>query len=104
MEPDDPCNAYEWSVIFLLMLILALVFVIIEGHAMFKRRKDLFSGFDIGILFLFACTIIQFGPVTSDILHSGHGFTLYTQSSCKLLHYTTSVSYTHLTLPTTPYV
>ena len=38
-----------------------------------------------------ACTIIQFGPVTSDILHTGnHGITsYYTQSSCKLMHYTT---------------
>ena len=40
-EPDDPCNSYEWSVLFLLMLILALTFITIEGVAMFRRRKSI---------------------------------------------------------------
>ena len=53
VEPDDPCNSHEWSVIFLLILILASILIIIEGCAMFKRRTDLFSGFDIGSIFLF---------------------------------------------------
>ena len=41
VEPDDPCNSYEWSVLFLLMLILALTFITIEGVAMFRRRKSI---------------------------------------------------------------
>ena len=53
VEPDDPCNSYEWSVMFLLILILASILITIEGCAMFKRRTDLFSGFDIGSIFLF---------------------------------------------------
>ena len=40
IEPDDPCNNYEWSVMFLLMLILALTFITIESLAMFRRRKS----------------------------------------------------------------
>ena len=44
----------------------------------------------LGIHFLFASTIIQFGPVTSDVLHTKNGIgSSYTQSGCKLLHYTT---------------
>ena len=43
VEPDDPCNNYEWSVLFLLMLILALTFITIESVAMFRRRKSLQS-------------------------------------------------------------
>ena len=48
VDPDDPCNNYEWSVVFLLMLILASLFILLEGYTMFKRRRDLFSGFDLG--------------------------------------------------------
>jgi len=77
-------------VVFLLMLILASLFISLEGYTMFKRRRDLFSGFDLGIHFLFASTIIQFGPVISDVLHTKNGVgSSYTQSGCKLLHYTT---------------
>ena len=44
----------------------------------------------LGVHFLFASTIIQFGPVTSDVLHTKNGVgSSYTQSGCKLLHYTT---------------
>ena len=44
----------------------------------------------LGVHFLFASTIIQFGPVTSDVLHTKNGIgSSYTQSGCKLLHYTT---------------
>lgn len=89
IEPDDPCNNYEWSVMFLLMLILALTFITIESLAMFRRRKNLLSGFDIGVIFLFSCTIIQFGPITSDILHNVGKDSHYTQSGCKVFHYTT---------------
>ena len=44
----------------------------------------------LGVHFLFASTITQFGPVTSDVLHTKNGVgSSYTQSGCKLLHYTT---------------
>ena len=52
VDPDDPCNNYEWSVVFLLMLILASLFISLEGYTMFKRRRDLFSGFDLGKLMI----------------------------------------------------
>lgn len=88
VEPDDPCHSYTWSIFFLLALVIAILLIIVECHALFKRRQELFSGFDIGLLFLFACTIIQFGPKMSNVIHEGHGYKSYTQSGCKLLHYT----------------
>lgn len=87
-EPDDPCNSFEWSIIFFLILVLALVFIGLEAHCLYKRRSELFSGFDIGAIFLFVCTIIQFGPMTSHLLQAGHDFRSFTQSGCKLIHYT----------------
>ena len=50
VDPDDPCNNYEWSVMFLLMLIMASLFIALEVYTMLKRRMDLFSGFDLGKL------------------------------------------------------
>lgn len=87
-DPDDPCNRYGWSVVYLIILALALLLICLAGFAMYRRRDDRISGFDIGILFLFACTIIQFGPRLSTVLHLGHGISHYSQSGCKLLHYT----------------
>ena len=70
VEPDDPCNSYTWGILFLLVLVSAIILIIVECIALFKRRGDLFSGFDIGIIFLFTCTVIQFGNVkyTPDFL------------------------------------
>ena len=61
VEPDDPCNSYEWSIIFLLVLIIASFLIVAECFSMFKRRCELLSGFDILMIFFFVCTIIQFG-------------------------------------------
>lgn len=85
---DDPCNNYEWSLVFFIILILSLMLICLEFYALFKRRSDLFSGFDIAIIFSFACTVIQFGPELTQLLHAGHDVAFYTQSGCKLLHYT----------------
>lgn len=48
IEPDDPCNSYQWSIVFLLILIMATVLVIFQCFVMYRRRQDLFSAFDIG--------------------------------------------------------
>jgi hypothetical protein len=88
IEPEDPCNSYEWSIIYILVLLIAAIVIVIQTYAMFRRRSELFSGFDIGIIAFFICTIIQFGPMTSQVLHAGHHVQYYTQSGCKILHYT----------------
>ena len=67
VEPDDPCNSYEWSILFLLVLIIATILIVVECFSLFKRRGELLSGFDILITFFFVCTIIQFGKYQSII-------------------------------------
>ena len=42
----------------------------------------------IAYIFLALCILIQFGPMTTQILYAGHGLTNFTQSGCKFSHYT----------------
>ncbi len=88
IDPEDPCNSFEWSIVFLLILIIASAIILLECHTLFRRRSEFFSALDIGMLFLFTCTILQFGPMTSQVLYAGHNYRSFTQSGCKLLHYT----------------
>ena len=53
VEPDDPCNSYQWSILFLMILVFAIILTMVECYALFKRRSELLSGFDISILFFF---------------------------------------------------
>ena len=88
VEPDDPCNSYQWSIVFLLILTVAIILAIFQCFVMYRRRQNLLSALDIGFIFLAFCTIIQFGPMTSQVLHAGHGISGFTQSGCKLSHFT----------------
>lgn len=89
VDPDDPCNSYEWSILYLLLLIVASLGISFECYVMYRRKEELLlSAFDIGCIFLSFCAIVQFGPMTSQVLYSGHDVHGFTQSGCKLLHYT----------------
>ena len=74
----------------MLLLISASLCIILEFYVMFRRRGEtLLSASDIGCIFLSFCTIVQFGPMTSNVLFSGQDINAtFTQSGCKLLHYT----------------
>ena len=48
VEPEDPCNSYHWSIVFLLILVIATTLVTFQCFVMYRRRQDLFSAFDIG--------------------------------------------------------
>ena len=61
VEPDDPCNSYEWSILALMVMVFAILLIVVECFTLFKRRSELFSGFDILLVFFFVCAIIQFG-------------------------------------------
>ena len=50
VEPDDPCNSYSWSIIFFLVLIIATILVVFHSFVMYRRRQDLLSAFDIGLV------------------------------------------------------
>lgn len=84
---DDPCNSYEWSIIFILVFVAAFVVMIVHLVTLFKRRSNL-SCFDILTMGLFVSIMIQFGPMLSQVLHSGHSVYHFSQSGCKLLFFT----------------
>ena len=49
VDPDDPCNSYEWSILYLLLLIVASLGISFEFYVMYRRKEDLLlSAFDIG--------------------------------------------------------
>lgn len=62
----DPCNSYEWSVIFLFVFVMALLAMAMHLWTLFKRRANL-SAFDVLFLMLCVCTLIQFGPMLSQV-------------------------------------
>ena len=65
--PEDICNSYSWSIVFMIILIIAVIAILIEVWSLFRRRDRKFSGLDICISFIFACTLIQTGPMLSQV-------------------------------------
>ena len=108
-DPGDPCNSYEWSVVFCFIMTLsiiawlvaiAVVSIIIYSPpptlsylstqilSSRQSRGSSPSGLDKLSALLFLATIIQFGPMLSSSLHSGHNYYYYSQTGCKMLFYT----------------
>lgn len=89
VKPEgDPCNSYQWSIIYLIVLSFAIIFIALEVYILWKRRAEKWNAMDIAVLFLFTCTIIQFGPMLTQVLHAGHQVSHYSQTGCKLLFFT----------------
>ena len=63
----DPCNSHQWSIIFLLLFVLAYLVMILHLISLFKRRSNL-SAFDILSIALFVSSLIQFGPMLSQVM------------------------------------
>lgn len=83
----DPCNSYEWSILFLLILMAAVTAMCFHVWTLWKRRSSL-SAYDILFVAFFFAAAVQFGPMMSQVLHSGHGVYHFSQSGCKLLFFT----------------
>lgn len=83
----DPCNSYEWSIIFFVIMIVAQLIMGLHCVTLFKRRSTL-SAFDVLTVAYFISTLIQFGPMFSQVLHSGHDVYSFSQTGCKLQFFT----------------
>lgn len=62
----DPCNSYEWSIIFFVIMIVAQLIMGLHCVTLFKRRSTL-SAFDVLTVAYFISTLIQFGPMFSQV-------------------------------------
>eukprot|EP00092_Neocalanus_flemingeri_P031052 GFUD01033732.1.p1 GENE.GFUD01033732.1~~GFUD01033732.1.p1 ORF type:complete len:321 (+),score=59.67 GFUD01033732.1:139-1101(+) len=90
-DPGDPCNSYEWSIVFCLIMTLSIVAwimaIIVIIHSRQSKGGNL-SGLDKLSCLLALATLIQFGPILSHSLHAGHNTFSYSQTGCKLMFYT----------------
>jgi len=90
-DPGDPCNSYEWSVVFCFIMTLSIIAWLVAIAVILSSRQSRgssLSGLDKLSALLFLATIIQFGPMLSSSLHSGHNYYYYSQTGCKMLFYT----------------
>jgi len=90
-DPGDPCNSYEWSVVFCFIMALAIIAWLVAIALILSSRQSrggTLSGLDKLTGLLALATLIQFGPMLSSSLHSGHNYYYYSQTGCKLLFYT----------------
>ncbi len=62
----DPCKSYEWSILFLLIFVISMLLMMAHMWTLFKRRSML-SCIDVLTVALFAATVIQFGPMLSQV-------------------------------------
>jgi len=62
----DPCNSYEWSVIFILVFVVSYVLMGVHSWLLIKRRASL-TAIDVLSIALFLSTIVQFGPMMSQV-------------------------------------
>merc|ERR1712168_47737 len=90
-DPGDPCNSYDWSIVFCLVMVLSILSWLVTG-AMTLSARNARGGQLTGLhklsVLLALCSLLQFGPMLSSSLHSGHNVFSYTQTGCKLLFYT----------------
>lgn len=90
-DPGDPCNSYEWSIVFCFVMVLAILAWLAAAaltlSASVSRGGQLTGLHKLSILLALA-TLIQFGPMLSSSLHSGHKIFNYSQTGCKMLFYT----------------
>jgi len=90
-DPGDPCNSYEWSVVFCFIMTLSIITWLIAIAVILSSRQSRgssLSGLDKLSGLLALATLIQFGPMLSSSLHSGHNTYYYSQTGCKMLFYT----------------
>lgn len=69
----DPCNSFEWSLVYFLIFILSCFIMSIHKWNLLKRRANL-SAFDILSLALYCCTIIQSGIMLAQVCGSSYSF------------------------------
>ena len=62
----DPCNSYEWSIIFVLMMVVSLAVMALHMWTLWKRRAEL-SAFDILTIAFFVANFIQLGPMLAQV-------------------------------------
>merc|ERR1711892_160978 len=90
-DPGDPCNSYEWSIVFCFIMSLSIVTWFIAGAMTLSARQShggVLTGLHkLSVLLAFA-SLLQFGPMLSSSLHSGHNIYSYSQTGCKLMFYT----------------
>jgi len=87
-DPGDPCYSYEYSIVLCIIMVMAIVTWIIVICKIFWNKKTNLNGLDRLLIFVGLCSLVQFGPLLSAALHSGHGYYHYSQTGCKLLWYT----------------
>jgi len=90
-DPEDPCNSYQWSVVYCFMFVLSLLlWTAAISLTIYSRRRlcSPLSGIDRIAILMSVVTVIQFGPFLSSALHAGHGVYSYSQTGCKLMFYT----------------
>lgn len=90
-DPGDPCNSYEWSIVFCFTMVLSLIawsvaiFMTITSS---RRLGSSISGLDRIFFLLAFVSFIQFGPMLTSALHSGHNTYSYSQTGCKMMFFT----------------
>lgn len=90
-DPEDPCNSYQWSVVYCFMMAVAIIsWLLTLGLKLSAYRSQAIkiSYLDKIAALIGMATLIQFGPMLSTALHSGHNIYSYSQTSCKLMFYT----------------
>jgi len=90
-DPGDPCNSHEWSIVFCFIMSLSIVAWLVAIAMILSSRQSrggTLSGLDKLTGLLALATLIQFGPMLSSSLHSGHNIYYYSQTGCKMLFYT----------------
>jgi len=90
-DPGDPCNSHEWSIVFCFIMSLSIIAWLIAIAVILSSRQSRgasLSGLDKLSGLLALATLIQFGPMLSSSLHSGHNTYYYSQTGCKMLFYT----------------
>jgi len=87
-DPGDPCNSFTWSILFVIVMLLAIILWIGTVVQAIVSRGGKFSGLDRLLFLLAVGTFLQFGPMLTSSLHVGHNTYSYSQSSCKLMFYT----------------
>jgi len=90
-DPGDPCNNHDWSVVFIFMMVLAIIAWFGAAAVTLSARNShggLLTGLHKLCVLLAFAALLQFGPMLSSSLHSGHNIYSYSQTGCKLLFYT----------------
>jgi len=90
-EAGDPCHSYTWSILFCIVMTLALLAWAVALALVYRaqRRSCSTAGWvERASVILAVASLAQFGPMLASSLHSGHNVYSYSQTGCKLLFYT----------------